>query len=177
MGKLTQLTKLISFWYRLILLLNLSILLSLNSWLICPPAHALLRQHHETPDVLRYHAQESIKDKQGNAWQVVLFPVYHNSQATHYYLRLVGFPGLAEFIHPQPLDIITSEGKTLTASDVYATTAPAANVGQYDLTSIVSQLPPKGSLKLAVSLKNNRDLSLKVTKSMLTEWQVLIKEL
>ncbi len=157
--------------------LSLAILLISGSVIFCPPATALLRQHHESPGVLRYHAQDSLKDKQQNTWQVLLFPDGQNNQTTKYYLRLVGFPGLAEFIHPQPLEIITSQGKILTAPDAYATSAPAPNVGQYDLTKIIPQLPNTGTLKLVTILENNRDLSLKITKPILTEWQLLAKDI
>ena len=153
--------------------LSLAILLTISSVVFCLPAAAILRQHHESPGVLRYHAQDSLKDKQQNTWQVVLFTDHKNSPTTKYYLRLVGFPGLAEFIHPQPLEIITSQGKTLTAPDTYSISAPAANVGQYDVTTIIPQLPDTGTLKLVTILKSDRDLSLTITKSILAEWQLL----
>ncbi|TVP61480.1 MAG: hypothetical protein EA343_14195 [Nodularia sp. (in: Bacteria)] len=35
-------------------------------------AQALLWQHHDSPGVLRYHSQISIKDEKGYAWQVLL---------------------------------------------------------------------------------------------------------
>lgn len=140
------------------------------------PALALLREHHQTPEVLRYHAQHSIKDRQKRAWQVILFPE-DISNETKYYLRLVGFPGLIEFIHPQSLEIITSEGNILIAPDVFAKATPASNVGQYDVTEILSQLPNKGSIKLIFSLlKQDRiiqDITLDISPAMMTEWQWL----
>ena len=167
----------ITYYYRLILLFNLTLIFTFSSFSICLPATALLRQHHETPDLLRYHAQDSLPDRDGNTWQVLLFPDNRQSSATKYYLRLVGFPGINSFIHPQSLEIITSEGKILTATDNYQQSAPMPNVGQYDLTSIISQLPHKGSLKLAVPLQNNRELSLKIPRQVLTEWQLLTQEI
>lgn len=164
-------------FHPLIFLFSL-ILIFTSSWLtICPPAEALLRQHHETPNVLRYHAQDSLKDRDGNTWQVVLFPDSRQKPITSYYLRLVGFPGVNSFLHPQSLEILTDQGQILTARDAYAQSAPAPNVGQYDLTSIVTQLPLKGSLKLAVPLQNHRELALKISPKVLEEWQLLIKEI
>lgn len=164
---------------RFFVLFCLSLVIFLTSSLLifCLPATALLRQHHESPGVLRYHAQDSLKDKQQNTWQVVLFPDGTNSQITKYYLRLVGFPGLVEFSHPQSLEIITSQGKVLTAPDTYAASSPAPNVGQYDLTKIMPQLPKNGTLKLVAILKNDRSLSLKITKSILAEWQLLAQDI
>ncbi|MBE9047296.1 DUF3122 domain-containing protein [Pleurocapsales cyanobacterium LEGE 10410] len=160
---------------RSILLCNLIVIFTVGSLTIGSPATALLRQHHETHNVLRYHARDSLKDRNGNTWQVLLFPDNSNS-ATKYYLRLVGFPGINSFVHPQSLEILTSQGKILTAMDAYEESAPAPNVGQYDFTPILSQLPTKGSLKLAVPLQEH-DLSLKIPGEVLTEWQLLTQEI
>lgn len=167
----------ITYYYRLILLFNLTLIFTFSSFTISLPAAALLRQHHETLNVLRYHAQDSLKDRDGNTWQVLLFPDKLQSPTTKYYLRLVGFPGINSFNHPQSLEILTSEGKILTAIDDYQQSAPAPNVGQYDLTPLISQLPQKGSLKLAVSLQENHELSLKIPREVLTEWQLLTQEI
>ena len=162
---------------KTISLLSLIILFTITFNLITFPASALLREHHQSPGVLRYHAQHSIKDKQQRAWQVILFPEDKEQTETKYYLRLVGFPGLVEFVHPQPLEIITSQGDILIAPDVFAKENPAINVGQYDVTEIMSQLTAKGSIKLIFSLlqenKTVRDMSLKITPEIITEWQWL----
>ena len=155
-------------------LLSLSLLFFLGSLTICPPATALLRQHHEAPNVLRYHAQDSLKDRDGNTWQVLLFP--ENSDSTvAYYLRLVGFPGINSFVHPQPLEVLTSQGQIFTAIDVYSQSSPAPNVGQYDLTAIVDRLTAS-SLKLSVPLELG-SLSLKIPGEVLEEWQLLTQEI
>ena len=163
---------------KVISLISLIILLIVNLNIFSSPALALLREHHSSPGVLRYHAQHSIQDRQQRAWQIILFPEERESQPTKYYLRLVGFPGLIEFIHPQSLEIIT-EGKILIAPDVFAEANPASNVGQYDVTEILSQLPAKGSVKLIFSLLTNdqttQDISLKISPTMMTEWQWLNK--
>jgi len=144
------------------------------------PTQALLREHHQSTEVLIYHAQHSIKDRQQRAWQIILFPETNKSSPTKYYLRLVGFPELVDFTHPQPLEIITSAGKILMADDVFAEKNPASNVGQYDMTEIMDKLPSKGSLKLICPASNSSNISksnsaiaLSVSASMLTEWQWL----
>jgi len=171
----TRYSKIICFFS--VLLLNLVLSITLNWVVICPAANALLRQHHETQSILRYHAQDSLPDKDGNTWQVVLFPKNADTGETKYYLRLVGFPGIKSFSHPQFLEIITSEGNVFSALDVYAESAPAQNVGQYDLTFIMPQLPSKGSLKLSTVLKNNQELALKIPSKVLTEWGLLRNEI
>lgn len=140
------------------------------------PATALLRQHHESPGVLRYHAQDSLKDRDGNTWQVVLFPDYTQGEII-YYLRLVGFPGVNAFKHPQPLEILTSQGKIFNVKDVYTNSAPAPNVGQYDLTSTIGQLSAKQSLKLSTPLESDRQLALKIPREVLAEWNLLTQEI
>jgi len=157
-------------------ILKFILVFTLSFGLSCFPANALLRQHHETPDVLRYHAQDSLKDRDRNTWQVLLFPD-KTKASTAYYLRLVGFPGVNSFTHPQPLEILTSGGEIFTATDSYARSAPAPNVGQYDLTEIAPLLPQKGSLKLSVPLQENRELAIKIPHEVLTEWQLLVQDL
>ncbi len=162
---------------RLIILFNLTLIIACSFLLVCPPAQALLRQHHETPEVLRYHAQDSLKDRDGNTWQVLLFPDNQQNTTTAYYLRLVGFPGVNSFIHPQSLEILTDQGEILTAADAFGLSAPAPNVGQYDLTPLISRFTTAKSLKLSLPLQNNRELALKIAPKVLSEWQLLTQEI
>lgn len=164
-------------FYRFSLGLTLTIVFLVSSCIVCSPAIALLRQHHEAPNVLRYHAQDSLKDRDGNTWQVVLFPDHSQSTSISYFLRLVGFPGVNSFNHPQSLEILTSQGRIFSATDAYEKSAPAPNVGQFDLTPIINRLPSKGTLKLSTSLKDNRELALRIPYEVLTEWQLLIQEI
>ncbi len=159
---------------RFIIIICFSILFCYGSITICFPAAAVLRQHHETVGVLRYHAQNSLQDQQGITWQVVLFPEYQSNLVTKYHLRLVGFPGIAEFIHPQPLKIITANGQVFNAADLFALSSPALNVGEFDLTDILPILPKKGSLTLSAILQGNHNLSLKIPESTIIEWQWLV---
>lgn len=160
-------------WLRLF---NLGVILTVAWFAFSAPANALLRQHHEAPNVLRYHARDSLQDRDGHTWQVLLFPDNSQNASTTFYLRLVGFPGVNSFVHPQSLEILTPN-KILTAQDAYQEAAPAPNVGQYDLTPIMSQLPAKGKLKLAVPLKDYRELALKIPSQVLEEWQLLYQEI
>jgi Protein of unknown function (DUF3122) len=168
------LSKTLNYWLNRLVAFTLVVIVSWGLFAASTPA--LLRQHHETPDVLRYHAQDSLKDRNGNTWQVLLFPDTQGEKTT-YYLRLVGFPGVNSFDHPQSLEVLTAQGKVLTAPDAYAQSAPAPNVGQYDLTSIISQLSGKQSLKLSVPLQNNQELALKISPEVLVEWQLLTQEI
>lgn len=149
------------------------LLLLLLSQTLTQPAWADLRLHQDAPGVMRYHSQQSLRDASGNAFQVVLFKQTTPGKPTQFHLRLVGFPGVIEFLHPQRLEVITNSGQLLTAVDVYPQGAPAANVGEYNFTEILAKLSPKDAPSLAVQLKGDRSLSLKIPKSLAQEWQLL----
>jgi Protein of unknown function (DUF3122) len=146
-----------------------------NFSLFVPNATALLRQHQESPGVMRYHSQTSIKDETGHAWQIVLYKVKKPGASEDINLRLVGFPGVAKFVHPQSLEVVTAPGKLLSATDVYATMSPAPNVGEYKFTNILYQLPTTKSLKLNLPLEG-KDTQIKIPKNIVTEWQMLVTE-
>jgi hypothetical protein len=163
-----------SFVWRCVLVILLA--LSLSGWSV-DSALALLRQHHDSPGVLRYHSQVSILDEFGYAWQVLLFKQNYNHPVRDLRLRLVAFPGVVEIAHPQPLEIEAAGGKLLTASDVYALTAPAPNVGEYNLIDVLPQLPTTDALKLHVPVKGEKPLVLNIPQSLVTEWQWLVTEI
>lgn len=141
------------------------------------PAVAVLRQHQDAPGIMRYHSQQSLRDEAGNPWQVVLFKQITPGQPALLNLRLVGFPGIAEFTHPQPLEITTARGHILTAADVFGEKSPAPNVGQYNFTNVLAKLQVNDSLKLSVPLKGELTLVLKIPNPLLREWQWLVDEL
>ena len=162
---------------RLLLLSGLVLVLLLGQLAFTQePATAVLRQHQDEPGVMRYHSQQSLLDTSGNAWQVVLFKQITPGQPIRFNLRLVGFPGIAELTHPQPLEISTASGQVLTAADVFGEESPAPNVGQYNFTEVLSKLQT-GSLTLSVPLKSKETLCLKIPESLVTEWQWLETEL
>lgn len=161
------------FWRCALVIL---IALTFSAWGM-ESAQALLRQHHDSPGVLRYHSQVSIKDEFGYAWQVLLFKQNYNSPVKELRLRVVGFPGVVEIAHPQPLEIEAASGKLLSASDAYALTAPAPNVGEYNLTDVLPQLPTTDALKLYVPLLSEKPLVLNIPNNVVTEWQWLVTEI
>lgn len=164
---------------RVLFLIFLIATLILGQGIYPPKVFALLREHHQSPGVLRYHAQHSIKDKQNRAWQVILFPEDRNPPTKEYYLRLVGFPGVVEVAHPQPLELITSQGNILIAPDAFSTASPATNVGQYNMSELISLLPKRGSLKLVLEISDENgsleSVVLKIGSSILDEWRILVE--
>lgn len=137
---------------------------------------AMLRQHHDAPGVLRYHSQVSIKDNQEYNWQVLLFKKINPGVKQELDLRIVGFPGVFEFSHPHSLEITTKSGKLLNASDVFATSSPASNVGEYSLTDVLPKLTTVESLELNLPLLGEENKILNIPKSVVSEWQLLVTE-
>jgi hypothetical protein len=137
---------------------------------------AMLRQHHDAPGVLRYHSQVGIKDKQQYTWQVLLFKKINPGVKQELDLRIVGFPGVFEFSHPHSLEIITASGKLLSASDVFANSSPASNVGEYSFTDVLPKLTTIESLKLNLPLLGKEKKILEIPKAVVTEWQLLVTE-
>ncbi|HHP7230260.1 MAG TPA: DUF3122 domain-containing protein [Xenococcaceae cyanobacterium] len=166
---------------KIAIFLNLAVVLIFSFSQAIAPALAVLREHHQTSEVLSYHVQHSIQDRQNRAWQVILFPEDIKQKNSQYYLRLVGFPGLVELVHPHYLEIITDRGNVLMAADVFAESTPAANVGQYNVTEVLPQLPEKGSVNLVISIAkanfSSQDIMLKIPSSILTEWQWLYQSI
>lgn len=163
--------KLVSRFLLLCGLILLSFCIPVN--LICPSAIAVLREYQDAPGVTRYQSQHSLRDATGYAWQVVLFKQFPPDRSPQFILRLVGFPGIVDIAHPQPLEITTSSSKLLTATDLFATESPAPNVAQYNVTDVITQLPQNTFLKLSIPLVKNKNISLKLPTSIVIEWQWL----
>ncbi|PPS43296.1 DUF3122 domain-containing protein [Chroococcidiopsis sp. TS-821] len=124
----------------------------------------------EAPGEILYRSQQRLQDSSGNSWQVILFKQVQSGQAPLVNLRLVGFPGVAELIHPHPLQITTSTGEILTANDVFLVEAPAPTIGQYDVKNILPQLPAE-SLQLSLPLAGDRSIDISVPQFVVQEWQ------
>ncbi|OBQ18646.1 MAG: hypothetical protein AN481_18185 [Aphanizomenon flos-aquae LD13] len=134
---------------------------------------AAVTQIGEPTGEVIYRSQVKLDDQSGKVWQVVLFKQVYSDQPVHINLRLVGFPGSAELIHPQPLRITTNTGKVWNANDIFLDQAPAPTIGQYDFTEILPQLPPE-SLILSIPLVGTNLINISVPIHVVKEWQSLI---
>lgn len=136
------------------------------------PAAAEIRQTEEASGVLLSKSLHSLRDRAGNPWQVVLFKQVKAGEVASVNLRLVGFPGLAEFSHPAALTLKTATGEVFKAEDMFVETAPAANVGQYDVKEILLDLPATEQLRLYLpTLGSSTDLP--VPPAVVLEWQTV----
>lgn len=134
---------------------------------------AAVTQIGKPPEETIYRSQVKLDDQSGKVWQVVLFKQVYSEQPSNINLRVVGFPGSAELIHPQPLRITTNTGKLWNANDIFLDTAPAPTVGQYDFTEILPQLPPE-SLTLSIPISGQKFINIAVPIHVVKEWQSLI---
>lgn len=134
------------------------------------PAMAVIRQLEEIPGQLLFQSRNTLRDQNGNAWQVVFFQRIKPDQSRQINLRLVDFPGTATFSHPQPLTVINKEQQWL-APDVFDEKAPAPNVGQYDLSEIIPEIPAGLALQLSLNLNEKQQLELRVPGAVVLEWQ------
>ncbi|MEO1006079.1 MAG: DUF3122 domain-containing protein [Cyanobacteria bacterium J06638_38] len=134
------------------------------------PALASIRQMEEAPGQILIQSRHTVKDKKGNSWQVVLFKRTKADGSSTIHLRLVDFPGLADFAHPQPLTITTNKGDSFKAEDVFGEKAPAANVGEFNVQNILSQLPVT-QLNLSLAMKDNKTTHLSIPSEVVLEWQ------
>ena len=134
------------------------------------PALASIRQMEEAPGQVLIQSRHTLKDNRGDAWQVVLFKRSKADGSTTIHLRLVDFPGLADFAHPKSLTITTNKGDSFKAEDVFAEKSPAANVGEFDLQSVLSQLPV-AKLNLSLAMKGDKTTELSIPSEVVLEWQ------
>ena len=165
-------------WYQIrgflskLTLIAAIVLLLFISWdnFTIQPAFASIRQMEEAPGQILVQSRHTLKDNRGNSWQVVLFKRTKADGSNTIHLRLVDFPGLADFAHPRPLTITTNRGDSFKAEDVFAEKAPAANVGEFDVQDVLSRLPVS-KLNLFLAMKGEETTQLSIPSEVILEWQ------
>lgn len=164
-----QLTKIFS---KTILILTLCFALLIGfSAFSSEPAAAAVEKEYEAPGQVLYKSRHSLRDRSGNSWQLIFFKRYKEDELNTINLRVVGFPGVVEVAHPQPLQITTSRGE-FSAQDMFAEESPAPNVGQYDLQDILPQLPTNSGIRLLIPNQQN-GYPVRIPASLVLEWQSL----
>lgn len=161
------------FWWLLLLgILTIFIFLGLGSFTSQPVLAALTHQE-EAPGEILYRSQQRLNDASGKSWQVILFKRVYPGHVTSVNLRLVGYPGSAQLLHPQPLRITSTTGKVWKATDIFLESAPAPTIGQYDFKNILPELPTD-DLLLSLPLGRERFVNIVVPESLVQEWQKLL---
>lgn len=155
-------------------LLVLTVCLGIILWssMAIAPSFADIRQQAETAGQMLLQSRQSIRDRHDQTWQVVLFKRVKDGVVDEVDLRLVGYPGQTEFIHPAPLTIVLNTEADLLAVDQFAAEAPAPNVGQFDLKEILPKLPMDRKIQLILPVKDPVTLTIPV--AVLLEWKLLM---
>lgn len=138
-------------------------------------AQALIRETVEKPGQVVYQSRQTLKDQNGNTWQIVLFKRIKNDAEPEINLRLVGFPGAVIFQHPAPLIIHPDANSTFELEDAFATESPGENVGQYLISDTFQASQPNGIWELELPLVNQTN-AIKVPYFVLQEWQELLSQ-
>ncbi|MEA5537294.1 DUF3122 domain-containing protein [Crocosphaera sp. XPORK-15E] len=154
----------------LILILSVGLIL-----LLTDPAYALIRETKTSANTILYQSRQTLRDTSDHSWQIVFFKQIKDDKPPQINLRLVGFPDVFEFAHPQPLIIKIKDNVIVKVPDIFANDkeAFAPNVGQYDFTPILNQLESNNFWVLELPLKNN-DTTLKIPYFILEEWTNII---
>jgi hypothetical protein len=167
------------FW--LLFLGTLGTVIFLGLVILHPPvAMAAIRQLEEAPGQMVYQSRQNLKDQQGNTWQAIAFKRISPDNKVSIYLRLVGFPGVAEIDPTQPIFLTNSLGKTLTANYdldniLIDPAVPKTNIGQYDLEPVLAQLQASIPLKLTLPTIQGESVNLSIPSTLIEEWLTLAK--
>lgn len=149
------------------------------SWgnLTIQPALATITQLEETPGQILYQSRQKLVDQDQHTWQAIAFKRILANGETSFKLRLVGFPGAVELIHPHPLLIQTADGQRFEAKDIsdepFTDSPPAGNVGQYELQSVIFQLPAQLQVGLSLATTGGSQVNLALSPIIVQEWQEL----
>ncbi|GAX35940.1 DUF3122 domain-containing protein [Nodularia sp. NIES-3585] len=147
------------------------------SLVVCSPlpAFATVTQIEESPGQMLYQSRQNLRDQNGNSWQAIAFNRIYPNGSNMISLRLVGFPGVVEIDHSQPLTLTTSMGKTLTAKDISSEissdTPTPANVGEYDIKPVLPQLQAEIPLQLTLPMLTGSTVELQIPSTAVQEWQ------
>lgn len=136
-----------------------------------PVALASIHEYPEGGDQVMYRSLQTLRDRSGQAWQVVLFKRLQAGQIQQLHLRLVGFPGLMEVVHPQDLQLTTGTAQVLIAPD-FPMQTPLPNAGEYDLQQVMMRLNANPPLQLLIPLKQ-RQVELLVPPFVVQEWRTI----
>jgi len=117
-------------------------------------------------------SRHTLVDTAGHRWQSVLFQRWGSQEPQPLRLRLIGFPGTPELLHPQPLVLKTVRGEQWMAADVTEQMGdhPPA-VGQYQVQEVIFDLSSSLPTQLSVSTTTSEPVSIRLLPGVIQEWQ------
>ncbi|MEO1591124.1 MAG: DUF3122 domain-containing protein [Cyanobacteria bacterium J06632_22] len=139
---------------------------------------ASLHTYHERPGQTTFRSRQSFRDRNDRAWQTVLFKRYDDTQLQGLYLRLVGFPGIADIDATRPLQVLTGTTLQWQAAPALDPQTPVlpTNAAQYDVRSVFATLTKDIPLELAIPLQNARTATVVVPPYGVQEWRQLAEQ-
>mgnify|MGYP002777017746 CR=1 FL=1 len=140
------------------------------------PALASIHKYPESAMQTMYRSQQSLRDDRDRAWQLILFKRLKFGQLDSVHLRLVGFPGKTEVARAQPLKIAARTKDVWTANNLVEQLELPANVGEYDLLKVMTELDADLPLQLELSLQQSQVAKLLVPPFVVREWRSLMDE-
>ncbi len=159
-------------------------------------AIAEVRQQVEAPGQVLYQSRQSLRDRDGRTWQLILFhrvvapdadfsaiapdpdaPAIPHQNTTQ--LRLTGFPDLVTLDRTRPLEINPLLGEPMVATDTSAKALDEPDrdrhIGQWQVVRVLEQLPSVMPLTLAVPVIDAQggagSITLDVPAYVVREWQ------
>ncbi|MEM9162702.1 MAG: DUF3122 domain-containing protein [Cyanobacteria bacterium P01_F01_bin.4] len=140
-----------------------------------PLSLASLHTYHEQPGQTTVRSRLSLRDRNDCAWQTILFKRYQGETLEGIYLRLVGFPGLAELDSQAAITVVTGthiQWLVQPQLDPQTQRLPS-NTNQYDFQSVITALTSDIPLEIQVVLKGDRQASIVVPPFVVHEWREL----
>jgi hypothetical protein len=134
------------------------------------PAVASMHPYPEAADQITWRSLQTLRDRSGQAWQVIFFKRMQAGQVTDLHLRLVGFPGQIELSQTQPLSIAAGTELWLANLAAPAPDLPS-NAKEYDWRSIMSRITADIPLELTIPATPKRNIHLPVPPFVVKEWR------
>lgn len=137
-------------------------------------ATASVHEYPEGTGKVMVRSLQTLRDRREQSWQVVLFKRMHAGQTESMHLRLVGFPGKAEFKHPANL-LISGSDRGWRATDILPSSSDfPATVGEYDVLEFMTHLNSNAPLEIVLPL-SPKNAELVVPPFVVKEWRQLVE--
>jgi Protein of unknown function (DUF3122) len=137
-----------------------------------PAAIASIHTYPEGAERVMFRSLQTIRDRDDQAWQLVLFKRVNRGRTESIHLRVVGFPGQATLTHPGNLAIMSSD-RTWIAADTLLEPSPfPANVGEYNIQDFVTHLTLNSPLKLVLPSQDD-PVELTIPPFVVKEWRAI----
>ena len=142
------------------------------------PVWASIHTYHERPGQTTVRSQQSLRDRNDQAWQAIAFKRYRPDGLEGLYLRLVGFPGAVTIAPQRPLLVDTGTTLSWQAPVKLDPLTPALpdNTNQYDGATFMADLEKDIPLILKVPLQGRSDAELVVPPYVVHEWRQLVNQ-